>query len=274
MYFIHKSLFIYRIYSDNSVDSLLGVNISTSTVLNVDNLLSSRRVVRSHLVRASSLVALVQVKRASLVVTILADGVEHVVQLIVLGSIAVGLVLHARRNVVHAVGSRQGDLAIVQQVSTLAGRTVLPVHVDAPALVRLLVSTLAKSEVVPRIIRNVVSTARGVNLQHVEAASAVGDLDANVIAADGARPVGYAVGVDVAAHDADGARVHIVRSDAGSLAALGEGAGRSDGSRRREEGGDLSQHCDVCFKGETGFGSKGMNGHLGEKRLSNDCQVG
>ena len=189
--------------------------------------------------RASSLVALVQVQRASLIVTILADGIQHVVQLIVLSSIAVRFVLHASRNIVHAVGSRQGNLAIVQQVSTLAGRTVLPVHVDAAALVRLLVSALAKGEVVPRIVRDVVRAARGVNFQHVEAAAAVRDLDANVVAADRTRPVRHAVGVDVAPHDADGARVHIVRSDAGSLAALGEGGSASDGSRGREEGGDL-----------------------------------
>ena len=88
-------------------------------------------------------------------------------------------------------------------------------------------------------------TLRSVNLQQVQAAVAVGDLDADIVAVDRARPVRDAVGVDLAARNADGRRVLVVGRDAGSLAA-GErnGADRDEGSRSGKESGERSVHLD------------------------------
>ena len=60
--------------------------------------------------RASSLVLARPVESAGLVVTIVADGVDNVVQHVVLGDPAVGVV-EAAGEVVHRVGAAEGQLA-------------------------------------------------------------------------------------------------------------------------------------------------------------------
>lgn len=86
-------------------------------------------------------------------------------------------------------------------------------------------------------------SSRAVNLEDVGGVGAVGELDADVVAADGTGPVGYAVCVDLAARDAHGGGVLLMGSDAGSAATLG-GDGGNDGSRGGEEGSDKADHCD------------------------------
>ena len=86
---------------------------------------------------------------------------------------------------------------------------------------------------------------RAVDLEDVGREVAVGQLDADVITADGAGPVGNTVGVDLAAGDTDGRRVLLMGSDAGSAAALGVLGGHSaDSSRGSEENGSDGEH--VC----------------------------
>lgn len=64
-----------------------------------------------------------------------------------------------------------------------------------------------------------------VDLEQVQAAVAVGDLDADVVAVDAHGPVGNAVGVDLAAQDSDGGRVLLVGGDAGAAAVTTDGNG-------------------------------------------------
>lgn len=178
---------------------------------------------------ASRLVADSQVESAGLVDTPVADGVKDVVQLVVLGDEAVGLA-QARGDVVHAVGASEGKLAVVHEVRAFASRSVLVLHVDATAHVRLLGSRLAEAKVVPGIVRDVVGTARLINLEEVDTSARVGNLDADVVAANGAGPVGNAVGVDLAAQDTNGGRVLLMGSHADSGSAALERSSRDDSS--------------------------------------------
>jgi hypothetical protein len=194
---------------------------------------------------ARGLVADGEVEGALLVDTPVADRVENVEQLVVLGDVAVGL-LQARGDVVHAVGSSEGNvLALVEERTALAGGTVLVVHVDSATLMRLDGGRLAKGEVVPGIVGDVVGTAGLVDPEEVDAAAAVGDLNADVVAADAARPVGNAVGVDLATQDTDGRGVLLVGSDAdgagGAALELSRGSG-DDGGRSSKKGGDKAEH--------------------------------
>lgn len=152
---------------------LLSLNLLSSAVLDVVNMLAGRSVGSAELVRASRLVAGLEVESANLIVAVLADGVNKVEQLVVLGSKAVGFVLDAAGNVVHAVGSTERKLAVVKKAATLAGGNELVVHVNTAALLRRLGGTLAGNEVVPSIIGDVVGTTRRVNLEEVDTAALV-----------------------------------------------------------------------------------------------------
>lgn len=183
--------------------------------------------------RAARLVAHRQVEGAVLVITIVAHGIEDVDELVVLSSKRAWLV-QAVGHVVDAVGGAERQLAVVQQVGALADVDKLPVHVDAAALLGVDGGGLAKDEGVPGVVGDVVGAAGGVNLEDVERAALVGELDADVVAVDVAGPVGDAVGVDVAAEDADGGRVLLVGGD-GDGAATGEDGGRDGGGGGGEE---------------------------------------
>ena len=193
--------------------------------------------------RATGLVADVEVDSALLISAHLAERVVDVEQLEVLADPAGG-VAHARGGVVHAVAGGQGQLAAVEEVSALAGVDELVRHLDAAAALGVLLGGLASDEVVPGVVGDVVGARGGVDLEHVQAVGAVGDLDADVVAADGAGPVGNTVGVDLAAGDSNGGGVLLVGGDAGSAATLG-GDGRDDGGRSgKESGGSLEHHLD------------------------------
>jgi hypothetical protein len=181
---------------------------------------------------------------ALLVNTVLADGVVDVVELVVLGDPALGLA-EARGDVVHGVGGSEGKLALVKDVLALGGVDVLVVHGNASALLRVLGGRLAEAKVVPGIVGNVVSTTRRVNLEEIDRAALVRDLNADVVAVNGTGPVGNAVGVDLAAENSDAAGVLVVRSDAGrARVASGKGTGRDQSGRSSEEGGELGEHVD------------------------------
>lgn len=183
--------------------------------------------------RARRLVADGQVERAGLVPAILAQRIDKVEEIVVAGDPAVGVV-EAASNKVHAVGRSQGQSARVEQRSAFLRVDKLILHVDAAALSGVFLGRPAKAKVVPSIVRDVVGTARRVNLEQDEAAASVRDSDAEVVAADGSRPVGDTVGVDLAAQDTDGGGVLGVRSDADGLAPA-EGAGRDGGSSGCEQ---------------------------------------
>lgn len=207
---------------------LLSRVLLASAILDVGHLETGRLVRLTQSMRALGLVALSKVEGAILVPTVMADRVEDVNQLVVLGNPAVGVV-EARRNVVHAVCCGEGQRAVVEQVATLVRRDKLVLHVDAAALVRLLRGRLAEREVVPSVVGDVVGATGLVNLEEVQAASLIGDLDANVVAVDDLRPVGDAVGVNFASQHADRGRVLLVRSDAGGLSPLGRNCAGRDG---------------------------------------------
>lgn len=81
-----------------------------------------------------------------------------------------------------------------------------------------------------------------VDLEEVEAAVAVGDLDADVVAVDAHGPVSNAVGVDLAAQNTNGGRVLLVGSDAGASAVTTDGNGRDGGGGGSKEGSEGSKH--------------------------------
>lgn len=153
--------------------------------------------------RAGSLVADGEVEVAELVNAPGAGRVLDVVESVVLGDEAVGLG-QAGSKVVHAVGGREREFAVVLEEETaLAGGDGLPLHGDGATLAGSLSGALAGAEVVPGVVGDVVGTAGLVDAEQVDVALAVGDLDADVVAADGVGPVGDAVGVDLAAKNAD-----------------------------------------------------------------------
>jgi len=194
---------------------------------------------------ALGLVADGKVEVALLVNAVLADGVVDVVQLVVLGDPALGLA-EARGDVVHGVGGGEGKLAVVEEVLALGGVDVLVVHGDATAHLGVLGGRAAEAKVVPGIVGDVMGTAGRVDLEEVDGAALVGDLDADVVAVDGAGPVGDSVGVDLATQDSDAGGVHIMGSDAGRAGlASGERVGRDQSSGSRDDGGELGEHFEV-----------------------------
>ena len=142
----------------------LGSVLTPSTVFNIGDLETCRRMGVTKLMRAFGLVAFGQIEGALLVPAIVADRIEDVGELIVVGDPA-ALVVQARCNVVDAVGRGHGQLSVVEEVIALVRRHKLVVHVDAATPVRLLRRRLAKSEVVPGVVGNVVRTTGLVNLQ-------------------------------------------------------------------------------------------------------------
>lgn len=218
---------------------------NTSAVLDVLDRHSGGSVGDTQLVRAAGLVAHSKVKGAVLVIAKVAHGIEDVDELVVLSSKGVGL-LKAVGNIVDAVGGAKRQLAVVQQVGALADVDKLPVHVEAAALLGVGGGGLAKDERVPGIVGDVMGAAGGVDLEDVEGAALVGELNADVVAVDVAGPVGDAVGVDVAAEDADGGRVLLVGGD-GDGAASGEDDGRDGGGGGGEEAESRAEGRHLVF---------------------------
>lgn len=227
-------------------------NLLASAVGNVDDV-AVELLDRSEAARADRLVADGEVEVADLVNAVLADGVVDVVEVVVLGDPALGLA-EARSEVVHAVRGRERQLAVLHEALALGSAHDLVVHVDTTTLVGILGGRLAVGEVVPGIVGDVVGTTRLVDAEEVEGTALVGDLDADVVAADGTRPVGDAVGVDLATDNTNAAGVFNVGSDAGRAGSTRrDGTGRDQSSRSSgDDSSEGGQHFDgfVCVKGD------------------------
>lgn len=179
----------------------LSLNKLPSAVLNVPHR-NVQGSVGTEAAWARRLVADGEIKSANLIHAPVAHRVKDVVQLVVLRDVAAGLV-EAGGDEVHAVSSQQRHLPTVQQVGALARGNVLVLHGEAAALAGVLGGGDAEAEVVPRVVGDVEGSAGGVDLEEVQGAALVAHADADVVAVDGAGPVGDAVGVDLAADDAD-----------------------------------------------------------------------
>lgn len=198
---------------------------------------------------AGGLVADCQVELALLIDTPGAGRVLNVEEGVVLGHEALRLG-KARRQVVHAVGSREGQpAAVLEEVLALAGGDGLPVHGNTTTLGGSIGGRFASAKVVPGIVGNVEGTARLVDAEQVDAAVAVGDFNADVVAADGVGPVGNAVNVNLATKDTDGRREGVVGRNAGGAGLAGipdrNGGGRDQAGRSSKEGGQSDgEHID------------------------------
>ena len=104
-------------------------------------------------------------------------------------------------NIIHRIrrSKRQFPAGRLDQTGALLRGDRLVVHLDAAAGDGVGHGRLARVEVVPGVVGDVVGAAGLVDAEEVDGAPAVGDLDADVVAVYAHRPVGYAVGVDVTA---------------------------------------------------------------------------
>src|SRR5262249_48011917 len=119
----------------------------------------------------------------------------------------------------------------------------LVLHGDGAARDGVVDGRLARLQVVPGVVADVVGALGLVDAQQADGAAAVAQLDADVVAVDGAGPVGDAVGVDLAAEDADRGRVAVVR---GGPDALGGGAGPEGEEAEGNEGAGAVHGCVVA----------------------------
>lgn len=186
--------------------------------------------------RALGLVAHGAVVSASLVPAVLADRVEEVDELVVAADPAV--LSDARIDKVDTVGSSEVEFSISHEAPAVVRRNKLVLHVDAAARSGAFLGTHAEAKVVPGIVGDVVGAAGRVNLQEMDAAAAVADSDADVVAVNSAGPVGNSVGVDVATENTNGRGVLLMRSHA-----VGSRLRRDEGSTSGDEAGDvLGEH--------------------------------
>lgn len=221
--------------------SLSSSNHLASAVEDVGDL-EVQRGVRAETAGASRLVGSGKVESALLVETVLADGIEDVVELVVVGDPTVGL-RDARRNVVHGVGGSKGKLAVVHEVSAIAGMDGLVFEVLTTSGLRALSGGPAALEVVPGVIGDVVGASGLVDLEEVDSAALVIDFYADVVTADRAGPVRNAVGVDFASQDAHTGGVHVVGGHASGVSATkSEGSSGDRGGRGAGEKSDESEH--------------------------------
>lgn len=176
------------------------------------------------------------IQLALLIIAQRAHRVGNVEQHVVLPDPAVRI-LQAARDEIHAVGRAQRQPVRVDEVPAVGRVGVLVGHGDAAARDRLLGGGLARLQVVPRVVADVVGAAGLVDAQEVHGAVAEAELDADVVAVDAHGPVGHAVGVDLAPQDADRGRVAVVggRPDARPVC-RGEG----------DEGGEAQGQAEEC----------------------------
>lgn len=140
-----------------------------------------------------------EVDGADLVPAIFAGGIVDVIKDIVHCDIAVGFP-KALAEVIHGVGSSQRNLAIiVEEMEAVTGVNKLVVHVTSDE--KVLLGRGVGEEVVPGVVGDVMGTHRRVNFEKVDPTLGIRDLDADVVAGDGARPVSDAVGVNLASED-------------------------------------------------------------------------
>lgn len=148
--------------------------------------------------RAGSLVRVGVVEVARLVATQSAQGIEDVVEDVVLADPGVVLLETAGQKV-HAVGGAEREVAVlgVDEVLAVGRVDVLVGHLDGATGGGLLGGGEAGVEVVPGIIADVVGAFGLVDAEEVDGAVLVGEGDADVCAVDRVGPVGDAIGVDL-----------------------------------------------------------------------------
>jgi len=145
--------------SHSSVDDLAGRGQDSlaASVLDVVNWRISQNLGGAEAARAVGLVGGGPVERALLITAPRADGIEDIVELVVLGDPAVRLIETAGE-VVHAVRRAERKFAIVgeDEVGALMGVNKFVVHSDGTAGGGSLSRGVAGGEVVPRVIADVV----------------------------------------------------------------------------------------------------------------------
>lgn len=213
---------------------------------------------------------------ANLVVAEIALAVVDVPKLKVLSDPRVGGVENAVGDVVDRGGCREGEFAAGGSVDELA--TVVWVHGlvggrEALAGLDLVLhgGRVAGFEVVPVVEADVVGADRVVDAEESYGAIESRDLDTDIVAPDGLRPVRHVIDVDFAAEDTNRRGVLIVGGEPdlassgqfGTVAAVAEGGGSSgveeESTRKGEEGEEgLREHlvdrdgdvceCGCCFR--------------------------
>jgi hypothetical protein len=206
---------------------------NASAVGDVGDCLAFHSGLQTELVRAGRLVALGQVRVFTPLINAHGAGaVGDVEEGEVVADPGVGLL--AAGDKVHGVGGGEGEGLVVglEQVRTLAHVDVLVGGSDTATLDWVFLGSLAGDEVVVGVVRDIEGSAGLVDLEQVDATAVGVDLDAHVVAANGAGPVGDAVGVDLATKNTDRGRELGVGSDRNAVVTLG-GDGQS-GSAGRE----------------------------------------
>ena len=171
---------------------------SASAVLDVHDVEASEGVHGTKHVGAGRLVADSEIERADLIVTILAARGLDVVQSGVVVEPGAGRAAHIG---VDRVGSHEGELAIggLDDTGALGHGGNFVLSGDTTAHAGLLCSTSTGVEVVPGVVADVESTARGIDLEQVHCASVGSDAHAEVVAVRLHGPVGNAVYINEAA---------------------------------------------------------------------------
>lgn len=214
----------------------------TGTVGNVLDSLAVHLGLQAQLVRAGGLVAFAEVGvLAPLVNAKSAGRVGDVEEREVFADPGVSLL--AAGDEVHGVGSgeRKGLVVGLEEVLALAHGDVLVGSGDATTHGWVLSCAFASDQVVVCIVGDVIGATRSVDLEQVDAAAVGRNLDAHLVAVNGAGPVGNAVGVNLAAKDTNRRRVHVVGSD-GDGVALGGNGESSGASREGCDGGNGEEH--------------------------------
>lgn len=181
------------------LDGGLKLTGSEHDVLDTD---SGEGVLSTEHMGAGGLVADCKVEGADLIEAESAGGVLDIVEGRVLSDPGAGTAAGVE---VHGVGGHQGELAAggLDDVFALIHGDELVVGVEAAASYWLFSGRLASVEVVPGVVGDVVCSTGGVELEKVDRTSIGSDLDAHGVTPRRHRPVGSAVGIDMAAEDTD-----------------------------------------------------------------------
>lgn len=121
----------------NASNAVLGNHLLSSAVLDIRHLLIEGALLAQH-VRAYCLVALREIQLTHLVMAIVAGGVLNVERNVVVGNPVIALDDAVENRPAEPVGSRDGQLVAVKKRLALIRVDKLVLHVDAAALMRLL----------------------------------------------------------------------------------------------------------------------------------------
>lgn len=182
------------------------------------------------------------VERADLVETPGTDGIEDVVENVILCHPAIGLRETAGQEI-HAVGCAEGQLAALcmDEAGALRGVDILKSHRGGTAGGGLRSGRVAGVEVIPGIVTDVVGTARLVDAEEIDGSTLIRQRHTDVVAVDRARPVGDAIRINLASQDTDRGGITVVRSgpdgaaggSSSSSSSGGRGGGACDGRERQ-----------------------------------------